>query len=283
VKNYLLCFFVLSAAMMLLPRAATLFPQEEEPPFLTVLDTQSGETFPLPLEDYVIGVMETLSLPPEAEARKAIAVAIRSRAVYCKEHTPVHKNAALCNDPACCLGFEAKDFSSENIAAAAETAGQYLAYQGHPAAALFHESSGKFTASAFSVYGVEVPYLQGVKNVEEGVTEAFSFPTEKFLSLLGISQRVAVEDLFWGYDRFGRVQMLEWEGGSLGGAQVQTLLELPSTCFTLSLGVERVHILCHGRGDGVGLSLNGASILAREGKGYAEILAFYFPKLPLET
>lgn len=282
-KNYLLCFFILAAAMLLLPRAAAMLPEEEETPFLTVLDAQSGETFLLPLEDYVIGVMETLSLPPEIEARKAIAVAVRSRALYCKEHTPVHKNAALCNDPACCLGFEETDFSSENVTAAAETAGQYLAYQGKPAAALFHESSGKYTASAFSVYGVEIPYLQGVKNVEEGVTQGFSFPTEQFLSLLKIPAQIAPEDLFWGYDRFGRVQVLEWEGGSLAGKQVQELLELPSACFTLSFGVEKVHILCHGRGDGVGLSLNGASILAREGKGYTEILSFYFPKLSLET
>ena len=282
-KNYLLCFFVLAAAVVLLPRASALLPDREEEPFLGVLDAESGEIFSLPLEDYVIGVMETLSLPPEAEARKAIAVAIRSRALYCKEHTPVHKNAALCNDPACCLGFATEAFSPENVSAAAETAGQVLTYQGRPAAALFHESAGKYTASAFSVYGVEVPYLQGIRNLEEGVTEAFTFSREKLLSLLGIPSRIPPEDLFWGYDRFGRVQVLEWESGSLTGEQVQSLLGLPSTCFTLSLGVEKVHILCHGRGNGVGLSLNGASILAREGKDYTEILAFYFPKLSLET
>ena len=69
-KNYLLCFFILAAAMLLLPRAAALLPEEEETPFLTVLDAQSGETFLLPLEDYVIGRLETLSLPPEEEAEE---------------------------------------------------------------------------------------------------------------------------------------------------------------------------------------------------------------------
>ena len=66
-KNYLLCFFILTAGMLLLPRASLYFPMEEEEPtiFLTVLDAESGETFSLPLEDYVIGAMEKRTLPAE--------------------------------------------------------------------------------------------------------------------------------------------------------------------------------------------------------------------------
>ena len=109
--------------MILLPRVGLLFEREtSEISYLTVLDSNSGETFLLPLEDYVIGVMETLSLPPWEEARKAVAIAIRSRALYCQKNTPVHTGAALCNDPTCCMGFETEDFSQDNIAAASETA-----------------------------------------------------------------------------------------------------------------------------------------------------------------
>ena len=92
-KNYLLCFFILTAGMLLLPRASLYFPMEEEEPpiFLTVLDAERGETFSLPLEDYVIGAMEKRTLPAEEEARKAAAIALRSCALYCRAFRPVHE------------------------------------------------------------------------------------------------------------------------------------------------------------------------------------------------
>ena len=270
--------------MILLPRVGLLFEREtSEVSYLTVLDSDSGETFLLPLEDYVIGVMETLSLPPWEEARKAVAIAIRSRALYCQKNTPVHTGAALCNDPTCCMGFETEDFSQDNIAAASETAGQYLTYENAPAAALFHESSGRYTASAKSVYGVEIPYLTGVKNVPEGIAEAFSFGEDSLRSLLGLPHGYPLEDLFWGYDRYGRLQTLEWEGGSLSGKEVQRLLGLPSLCLEVTAQGNDLTILCHGRGDGVGMSLNGASLLAEEGKSCEKILEFYFPLLLLNS
>lgn len=275
-KNYLLSFFLLSAALILLPKVPSLFP-EEEVRFLPVLDAESGEVFSLPLEDYVIGRLEVLSLPSEAEARKAAAVAVRSMALYCEEFRPVHKNAALCNDPACCGGFTTEEFSPENIAAASETAGEFMIYEGKPAALLFHESAGRYTASAGSIFGIEVPYLTMVKNVEEGVEQELVLTKETFLSRLGIPQSTLWEDLFWGYDRSGYLLRLEWEGGFLTGEQTADLLSLPSSAITAEMEDGTVRILCRGRGHGVGMSLNGASLLAREGKDYREILAFYFP------
>jgi len=277
VKNYLLSFFVLSAALLILPKAPALFP-EEEVRFLTVLDADSGETYSLPLEDYVIGRLETLSLPPEEEARKAAAVAVRSMALYCMEFRPVHQEAALCNAPACCGGFAEAGFSQENIAAAGKTAGVVMTHLGEPAALLFHESGGKYTVSSESVFGVSLPYLAMVKNVEEGVTRELVLTEEAFLARLGIPPEVSGEELFWAYDRSGYLLRLEWESGSLTGKEVASLLSLPSACIEGETVGSEVRILCHGRGHGVGMSLNGASILAREGKDYTEILAFYFPK-----
>lgn len=278
-KNYLLCFFILTAGMLVLPRASLYFPAKEQEAeiFLTVLDTESGETSPLPLEDYVIGAMEKLTLPAEKEARKAAAIALRSCALYCRAFRPVHGEADLCNDPSCCGGFSVEHFSEENVSAAAETAGRYLTYQGNPAAARFHQSCGKYTADHQAVYGTAVPYLVRIRNVEEHAVQTLTLGDEDFRTRLGIPKELPLEDLFWEYDRSLYLLRLHWGNISLSGAECASRLSLPSPFLSAVLTEDGVVLTCHGSGDGVGMSLGGASLLAREGNTAWDILAFYFP------
>lgn len=281
-KNYLLSFFALFAAIALLPRASLLFPPEEQV-LLTVLDHKSGETVPIPLEDYVIGVLERISPGGGQEFMKAVAVAVRSSALYCEQYRPVHQKAAVCNDPLCCRGFETEGFSEDSVAAAAETAGRILTYEGQPAAAVFHESWGNYTASYQSVYGREIPYLIRVKNTEEPLISETRVTEESFRALLKIPSEAETESLFWAYDASGRLVSLEWGQDSLSGNRVAELLELPSLCITAKNTEGVFHITCMGKGDGVGMSLRGASLLAQEGKTFEAILAHYFPGTVLTT
>ena len=60
VKSYLLCFLAVclcSAAGLALPK---LFPYDPPPPVrtLSLLDTATNQVREIPLEDYVVGVME---------------------------------------------------------------------------------------------------------------------------------------------------------------------------------------------------------------------------------
>ena len=247
-KSYLLYFLAIclcTATGVALPK---LFPYQAPPPVrtLSLLDAETGCVEEVPLEDYVVGVMESAAYPHTGEALKAIAIAIRSRAVYCQENKPRHKSAAVCNDPTCCTAFETDEFSSVYIAAAAETAGRILTYQGKAAAALTHPSSGDYTASSESIFGVSLPYLTRVKNVEENRITRKVLPIQRFFLSLGFPADTPWDELLFACDKSGRVQALEWQDYTLSGTYAAARLELPSLCFEAAYSDGYVTITCYG-------------------------------------
>ena len=285
-KNFSLYLFALLLCVTLLPLAPKAFPPktEQTPELLHLLHRETGEVTLFPLEDYVIGVLTANRYPCEGEALKAVAVAVRSCARYCEVNRPVHKNAALCDDPSCCAAFAAKDFSPAAVEAAAETAGLAVTYEGKPAAALTFESAGAYTASSLSVFGADVPYLAGVENVEEGVATEKTVREADFLAAIGAPKGVNASALFLAIDAAGRVYggSFPGTGRKLTGEELAEALSLPSCFFTLEAQNGMVVARCQGAGHGVGLSRNGASILAKSGKDFREILAFYFPGTEIE-
>lgn len=284
-KNFLLYLFALLLCVGLLPLAPKLFPpQVDKPsPLLHLLESGTGEVRILPLEDYVIGVLTAADYPSEGEALKAIAVAIRSSAAYCERERPVHREAAVCDDPSCCAPLTLQTFDRRAIEAAAETAGLLLTYEGVPAAALTCESAGEYTASSLSVYGVALPYLCGVKNIAEEVVTEASWEEDSFLSRVGAPTNASLDDLFLAYDASGRVTAAQIGSWLITGERLASALSLPSCFFTLERAKGFVSARCEGAGDGVGMSRNGASLLAASGKDFREILAFYYPGTELQT
>lgn len=285
-KNFSLYLFALLLCVGIVPLLPKAFPPErtEDPALLHVLNSATGDVTAMPLEDYVIGVLTAAKYPVDGEALKAIAVAIRSCARYCEVNRPVHKEAALCDDPACCEAFAVSAFSPSAVEAAAETAGLVVTYQGSPAAALTFDSAGPYTASSLSVFGVEIPYLAGVKNVtEERITEK-TLREGALLAALGAPEDVELSALFLAFDASGRVCGGEFPGTGLRftGEALAQALSLPSCFFTLEVQNGLAVARCYGAGHGVGMSRNGASILAETGKDFREIIAFYFPGTEIE-
>lgn len=285
-KNFLLYLFALLLCVLLLPLAPKVFPPEtaETPALIHVLETATSEVRALPLEDYVIGALTAAAYDCEGEALKAIAVAARSSACYCELYRPVHTEAAVCDDPTCCAAFTTRTFSERAVEAAAETAGLFVTYGDKPAAAVTHESAGAYTANSLSVYGVELPYLSGVKNIEENRVTEQTWSTRAFLSRIGAPEGAAADALFLAYDASGRVcaaEFADWAetgaGWRITGEQLAEALSLPSCFFTLAEENGVVTARCEGAGDGVGMSRTGASLLAQEGKDFREILLFYYP------
>lgn len=280
-KNYLLCFFALVLCFALLP----LMPQWLPPPvgetvqteLIRVLDTQTDTVRQIPLEDYVLGVLDAADYPYEGEALKAIAVAVRSCAVYCEQHTPRHANAAACNDPHCCAAYSTGIFSETTVQAVAETAGMLVLYDGEVAAALTHESSGAYTESSLACFGVEIPYLTEVQNIDEQCTRTYVCERQEFFGKLGLPADSAMQNAWLAYDRSGRVAQVEWGETVRSGQAFADTFSLPSTCFSLTCTADTVVITCTGAGNGVGLSRNGSAVLAADGKNFEEILTFYFP------
>lgn len=276
-KNFLLYFFSLALCVTLLPLAPNLFPAEESrSELIHILDSDSGDVYEMPLEDYVLGVLQAAGYPQTGETLKAIAVAIRSSAVYCEQNTPVHKHAAACDDPQCCAAFDTDAFLQKYIAAVSETAGVTATYEGNAIAAVMHESSGAYTASSRSVYGISVPYLVEVENVSENVTVAQTMTASAFLSALGFARECDLSDLLIAYDKSGRVKTVELGELSMTGTAFAERLALPSACAELSREGDTVTVVCYGKGDGVGMSIHGAEVLASRGWGYRDILQFYY-------
>lgn len=231
----------------------------------------------MPTEDYVLGVLQNASLPYEGETLRAATVAIRSRALYCEQNRPVHADAAVCDDPSCCAAFACEQFDTRYVVAAAETAGICVLYRGAPAAAMMHESSGAYTASSQSIYGVSLPYLIEISNVKENVVQEYVWNKQTFLSLLGLSAETDLASIFVGYDKSHRIHTVETGTLVLDGARFAKLLSLPSRCADVMATSNEIRIVCYGKGDGVGMSLNGAQTMENAGADYAQILAFYFP------
>lgn len=285
-KNFSLYLFALLLCVGIVPLLPKAFPPErtEDPALLHVLNSATGDVTAMPLEDYVIGVLTAAKYPVDGKALKAVAVAIRSCARYCEVNRPVHKEAALCDDPACCEAFAVSAFSPSAVEAAAETAGLVVTYQGSPAAALTFDSAGPYTASSLSVFGVEIPYLAGVKNVtEERITEK-TLREGALLAALGAPEGAELSALFLALDASGRVCGGEFPGTGLRftGEALAEALSLPSCFFTLEVQNGLAVARCYGAGHGVGMSRNGASILAETGKDFREIIAFYFPGTEIE-
>lgn len=280
-KNFSLYLFALLLCVGAVSLAPKVFPleTEETPELIHLLNSKTGEVTATPLEDYVIGALTAADYPCEGEALKALAVSIRSCARYCEIRHPVHPNAAVCDDPACCAAFAADAFDRRAVEAAAETAGLILTYEGEPAAALTFDSAGAYTASSLSVYGVAIPYLAGVKNVAENCVTEQVFRERDFLAAIGAPKGAKAGDLFLGRDASGRVCAAEIGGTDwrMSGDELAEALSLPSCFFTLEVRNGLVTARCEGAGDGVGMSRGGASLLAESGKDFREILEFYFP------
>ena len=213
-KNYLLYFFAFALCVTVLPLAPTLFPIKNENVTQTVhvLSHQTGAVREMPTEDYVLGVLQNAALPYEGETLCAAAIAIRSRVLYCEQNRPVHPDAAVCDDASCCAAFVCDRFDAAYIQAAAKTAGLCVLYRGKPAAAMMHESSGAYTASSQSIYGITIPYLVEVQNVKENVVREYVWDKQTFLTLLGLSGETDLTTMLIGYDKSHRIHRSKQTG-----------------------------------------------------------------------
>ena len=283
---------------------------------------------PLPLSDETIrftvltdqGIIETdmaSSLPGivagempasfHTEALKAQAVAARTYILHRMERTvAAHPDADICNDPACCKAYadEAalrekwqdsyETYLSKITAAAAETDGQYLCYQGEPIEAVFHSSSAGATEASAAIWN-ERAYLVSVESPETSedvpnfiTTVSFS-PRELNTKLTKARPEIQLSDSpsAWisGLENTlsGRVESL-WIGSEqFTGTQLRSALGLRSSNFTAEYKDENFIFTVSGYGHGVGMSQYGANVYAKQGWTYQEILSHYYPNTQLAS
>lgn len=263
----------------------------------------------LTLEDYVWGVVAA-EMPAafHPEALKAQAVAARTYTLKKCAGQSRHPGADLCDDSACCQAYrtiqEALDawgpedgprYAQTLRDAVAATAGEVLCYDGEPIQAVFHSSSDGYTADAVEVWGRAEPYLVSVSTPETADTvpnfeTSVTFSPENFREIVKTAYPEAVlegEPSGWFTDLeradWGGVTSLTVGGVALTGGEVRKLCALRSARFTVDADDRAVTFTVTAYGHGVGMSQYGANLMARQGAGYQEILAHYYPGTELKS
>lgn len=254
---------------------------------IRVRPAASGEVVELGLEDYVAGVVTgemPASFPPEA--LKAQAVAARSYALTRKIEAQAAGRAF--DIRADVLAQVWKEQAGAAARAAAEaTKGEVLVHGRDPVEAYFHAACGGRTEGGLAAIGRDLLYLAPVEcgrcGTAPGSRWSLSVPAEELARTAGLSgkaatARVAVRSAT------GRAERVEVVAGgrtaSIPAVDLRRRLgftRLPSLAFELRPGDGGFVLEGRGRGHGAGLCQWGAAGLARDGLGYREILARYYP------
>jgi stage II sporulation protein D len=247
----------------------------------------SGEIVELRLEDYVAGVVSGEmpgSFPPEAQ--KAQAVAARSYALTRKLDAQLDgRGHDIASGVVAQVWTERPGAAAR--AAAAATAGEVLVAGRDPVEAYFHAACGGRTEAGLPALGRDLPYLASVAcgrcDGAPGARWRIEVAADALAAAAGLPGKAAAARVA-ARSATGRAERVEVEAGGRTVTVAATALRqrigwsrLPSLAFEVRPGGEGFVFEGRGRGHGAGLCQWGAAGLAREGKGYREILARYYP------
>ena len=273
---------------------AFLLPLAAAPPTLKVRIAQT--TLDMPVERYVAAVLAGESSTFRSdEALKAMAVAARSYGLAIRgRHAGEGFDVCATTH---CQRVEPAAVTPRIEAAVAATAGELLWNQGKPAFACYSRNCGGTTEDASAVWsGLAAPYLRSHSDpycVRAGsaswewtaaapdiaaALQRSQLKTPPDLARITVAQRTPS----------GRARVL-----LLGGAQESVPLAASSFRFAIGRALgwatvrsDRFEVIPApgkltfrgaGEGHGVGLCQRGADQMGRDGMGYRQILAFYFP------
>lgn len=278
----------------------------ENPKNIKVWNEEKGKVEKVDFEEYICNVVAS-EMPSDfqVEALKAQAVAARTYAMakiikYNEVEEKEHPKAPLCNTTHCQMYKTKKElvethgseWESEGYKkierSCRDTAGKMLYYEGQLVTQpLFFSSSGGQTENSEDVFTGEFPYLVSVSSpYEEGASHSNE---EKVFSFAEIEQKLneAFAEKTTGELKEsnikilsrtagGRVDLMQVGQSTYKGTEIRVALGLSSALFTVAFENQKVIFTTNGYGHGVGMSQYGANGMAKEGKGYEEILTHYY-------
>jgi stage II sporulation protein D len=246
------------------------------------------------LEDYLLSVVPAELTTTEPAALEAQAILCRTFAL---KNRGRHGGWDLC-DLTHCQHYSGVDAeTASGTRAVRETEGLVVTYGGAPAEVFYHSSSGGMTTSAAFVWGgPPVPYLVPVRDALNGRELSAASPDYRWSFVVAKASLLAALTEAMGApvtgisvterDPSGRAErvMLAGAGRRLMGEEFRIVVcrrfgwgSLKSTLFELAEKEGSYRFDGRGLGHGVGMSQWGAVELARMGKDFREIIAFYFP------
>lgn len=282
---------------------------DTEAPVVSVYDHRADQMLSLDLETYLAGVVAAeMPVSFSLEALKAQAVAARTYTIYHMLHGGCRASGAdVCTDSSCCQAYRSDERLKESWSddyrknkekiqrAVDETAGEVLLYEGEPIDALYHSASGGHTEDVEDVYAEALAYLRGVPSTAETGTARLagekSFGRAEFAALVNgkwpeaklDADNLAGEIEITAYTGGGRVKSVRLGKTTVTGRALRALLSLDSTLFSFTVARDNVVFYTKGYGHGVGMSQTGANAMALGGRGYREILAYYYTDVRFAT
>lgn len=251
----------------------------------------------LPLEEYLVGLINCeISSAWPIEAIKAQAVIARSYAVYqmqARRGANYQLESSVMDQV-----YEGADVEDSRAAyGVRETAGEVLTYGGKTIQAFYHSNCAGHTESSRNVWGLSIPYLQGVPcrycAESNPIRWELNLPLKKVETALKAAgyQVAGLKELrVRGRNQSGRVQEVaaECSRGTVlvPGVAFRKAMgygTVKSTNFELRSGRDEVTVTGSGSGHGVGLCQWGAKGRANEGFAYKEILSYYYPGVKLAS
>lgn len=287
-KLILIILFLLpiSICSFLLKKKAVFF--SEKPKHNTVIINVKEKNLYLDLENYVIGVVAG-EMPAlfQDEALKAQAVAARSY-VLSKEKDGNYEVSASTSDQVFLTSYEMKEkwqndydeYYNKILNAVKKTTGEVLSKDNKILKAFYFSMSNGYTENSKDVFGedltqsVESPFEISLSNFE--IVKEFS--KSELLEKLGVDN-LNIENQQISETK--HTSSIIIGGKEFSGIEVRKLLNLRSTDFEIKQVGENFNIITRGYGHGVGMSQYGANELAKSGKSYKEILAYYYKNTKL--
>lgn len=261
------------------------------------------------LEGYISGVVSN-EMPAafESEALKAQAIAARTFLASRKlQNCPKANGADVC-DTAHCQVYTSKEkrlekwvdgnaesYWSKIQGAVEATSGKVLTYNGQLALypQYFSTSSGKTENATDTAWG-DVPYLKSVISQGEEIAPKFtsekSITIDEFINTINSKypdSGITVSNIGSSIEivsrsEAGGIKELKVGSKTIVGSDFRMLLGLNSTNFTYTMEGNNITFSCKGYGHGVGMSQWGANVMAKNGKGYEEILKHYYTGISIQ-
>lgn len=238
-----------------------------------------------------------LSDPRYEEALKAQAIVIRTKILHhiIEADKMVYRPSEFKNF----RGFNFYKSYAEN--AVKETTGVVVTYNNEIINSFYHKNSGGKTANALNILKKDIPYLKAVSD-RRAIDDPLFLPDwsthYKEKELLTRFSQYFQKDINRIRDiniekesstnRITKI-MINTDYGSyqLESEEIRDFFQIKSLIFELdreynSGYLENIRFSGIGIGSGLGLSQDGAQIMAREGENYEEIIKYYYQNISLK-
>jgi stage II sporulation protein D len=274
-------------------------------------DVKTNNLYDLGLEEYLIGVVAA-EMPAEfeLEALKAQTVAARTYAVKkirslggtgSSKYPEADISSDHNLDQAWISKTEMKtkwgpigyyNYYGKISKAVEETEGEIILYNKEIIDPVYHSTCGGSTENSEDVWSEAVPYLRSVACDYDKHSNRYSETVEFSLAeagkmtntdLTAVTAAANGQKLIQILEKSpsGRVKQLKFADKLFKGTDFRFSLGLRSTRFTAELKNKNLVITTRGYGHGVGMCQYGADGMAKAGKNYQEILAYYYTGIEL--